>query len=71
MTGYTATRESRTANGYVCAWGGLQPLVGTSPIDEPQQPIYFHYSRSAEQALEALEKEMRYRHGCTEFIHRK
>ena len=71
MKAYTATRESRTLNGYWCAWGGLQPVVGTSPIDEPQEPVYFQYHRTAELALEALEKELRDKHGCTEFIHRK
>ena len=71
MKAYTATRESRTAKGYWYAWGGLKPLAAELITDEQQQPIYFHYRRTAELALMALESEMREKHGCTEFIRRK
>lgn len=68
MKAYITSRESRTLSGYWCAWGGLKPLLGTSPVDERQKPVYFNYDVSSELAFKAVENQLRDKHGCTEFV---
>lgn len=46
------------ATGHFVSWGKMGPILGTSPLDEPGEYVWFNFGETREDAAMALKMEL-------------